>query len=99
VTVPTGVTSISAPPVRNILPEAPSLLGAYPGMPHPGLHGFPSMPFQHQQQLLANKKPLQSTGPVITVFVGNITERAPDMLIRQLLSVCFRIYRSLLTDS
>lgn len=35
-----------------------------------------------------NHKKSSSNGPSITVFVGNITERASDMLIRQLLSKC-----------
>ncbi|KAK2707802.1 RNA-binding protein 25-like isoform X2 [Artemia franciscana] len=29
-----------------------------------------------------------STGPIITVFVGNISERAPDAMIRQMLTCC-----------
>ncbi|KAI1295331.1 RNA-binding protein 25 [Halotydeus destructor] len=81
VTVPTGVASISAPPVRNLLPT-PSLLG-FPGMPPTG------MPFQmHQPPLIPPPVVQQPSGPVITVFVGSITEKAPDMLIRQLLSKC-----------
>ena len=28
------------------------------------------------------------TGPAVTVFVGNITERAPDAMIRHLLTTC-----------
>lgn len=27
-------------------------------------------------------------GPPVTVFVGNITEKAPDLMIRQILSTC-----------
>lgn len=107
VTVPTGVASISAPPVRNLPESQPSLLGAYPGLPHTQparvcIAGHRKAPmtlrdsdplqpsfqeFQMQQQLLQPKKLPQPTGPMITVFVGNITERAPDMLVRQLLSV------------
>ena len=33
------------------------------------------------------RKPRPAPGSTITVFVGNITDRASDMLIRQLLSV------------
>jgi hypothetical protein len=33
------------------------------------------------------RKPRPPPGSTITVFVGNITDRASDMLIRQLLSV------------
>ena len=28
------------------------------------------------------------TGPAVTVFVGNITERAPDAMVRHLLTTC-----------
>lgn len=89
VTVPSGVTTISAPPIRKIttnseqqisqqMPQGqPSLLGAYPG--NVGTH------FTGQQDQKMKKAPPGST---ITVFVGNITDRASDMLIRQLLSKC-----------
>lgn len=30
-------------------------------------------------------------GPPVTVFVGNITEKAPDLMIRQILSTCGQI--------
>lgn len=33
------------------------------------------------------KEPDENSGPTTTVFVGNISEKASDMLIRQLLSV------------
>lgn len=32
--------------------------------------------------------PPQPDGPSVTVFVGNITERAPDQMIRFILSAC-----------
>lgn len=32
-----------------------------------------------------------STGPAVTVFVGNITERAPDAMIRHILSACGQV--------
>lgn len=44
-----------------------------------------------QAPILSELQGKNSSGkPVftVTVFVGNITERASDMLIRQLLSVC-----------
>lgn len=33
-------------------------------------------------------KRLPESGPPITVFVGNIVEHAPDMMIRQILGTC-----------
>ena len=42
---------------------------------------------------LINKLPsfskrAESSGPAVTVFVGNITERAPEVMIRQILNTC-----------
>ena len=83
VTVPSGVTTISAPPVRKVTtnqppPGPPPLLGMYPG----AQPMFPGLQDPTQQ-----RRPKPPPGSTITVFVGNITERASDMLIRQLLSV------------
>ena len=36
---------------------------------------------------LKNKENDENSGPTTTVFVGNISEKASDMLIRQLLAV------------
>lgn len=35
-----------------------------------------------------SKRSAPESGPPITVFVGNIVEHAPDMMIRQILSTC-----------
>ncbi|RWS08610.1 RNA-binding protein 25-like protein [Dinothrombium tinctorium] len=78
ITVPTGVTTISAPPVRKLTVDSTSMLGT-----NSALQQNLTNDAQNQQ----NKKKSPS-GPTITVFVGNITERASDMLIRQLLSKC-----------
>lgn len=84
ITVPTGVASVAAAPVRTLpIGMSPSLLGPYPGM------APPLLPHPHQQQPLL-ELPTQfkkSSGPAITVFVGSITDRASDMLIRQILTV------------
>jgi RNA-binding protein 25 len=92
VTVPSGVTTISAPPVRKIQPEAPqppppSLLGVYPGA-NPVSNIFQQMAAASQDPQHNYRKPRPPPGSTITVFVGNITDRASDMLIRQLLSKC-----------
>lgn len=75
ITVPTGVASVSAAPVRKITPD----YGFYP----PGILPAPPLPTQ-------TSEPVRSvpSGPSITVFVGSITDRASDMLIRQILSKC-----------
>ena len=33
-------------------------------------------------------KRIECSGPAVTVFVGNITERAPDIMIRHVLNTC-----------
>jgi hypothetical protein len=45
----------------------------------------------NQDPQLNYRKPRPPPGSTITVFVGNITDRASDMLIRQLLSVIIRL--------
>lgn len=81
--MPTGVASRAAPPVRNLpMGMSPSLLGPYPGMAPPLL---PQPPQQPLLEIPSQFK--KSSGPAITVFVGSITDRASDMLIRQILTV------------
>lgn len=43
---------------------------------------------QGNQLIQGGTIPGQPTGPPVTVFVGNITERAPDILVRQMLHSC-----------
>ena len=35
-----------------------------------------------------NNRPSDVQGPPVTVFVGNITDRAPDAMIRHILAAC-----------
>lgn len=44
---------------------------------------------------LKTKENDENCGPTTTVFVGNISEKASDMLIRQLLAVSQTVYFSL----
>lgn len=64
-----------------------NFLGGVPGVPSPGQLQSNANRMNTLNNAQTNKKPI-SNGPCITVFVGNITERASDMLIRQLLSKC-----------
>lgn len=78
ITVPTGVTSVSAAPVRKI---TTSEYGFYPGLlPPPVVSQASSVPLEAIRTV--------PSGPSITVFVGSITDRASDVLIRQILSKC-----------
>ncbi len=47
----------------------------------------PPMPMPPQMTNPALKIPIGEKPPTTTVFVGNIAERAPDTLIRQMLQV------------
>ena len=91
ITVPTGVTSVSAAPVRKITAD----FGYYPGLLPPP----PPPPLNAQSQApvvtLAPPPPASQeavrsapSGPSITVFVGSISDRASDILVRQMLSKC-----------
>jgi len=82
ITVPPGVASISAAPVRNIKTTEP-----FQGLPPP-----PSQPLLQTptpgavaQQELPKRVP---SGPSVTVFVGSITDRVSDILIKLILSKC-----------
>lgn len=46
-----------------------------------------SKPAIHKKEVLRAKNNDENSGPTTTVFVGNISEKASDMLIRQLLAV------------
>ncbi|KAL8169507.1 UNVERIFIED_CONTAM: putative RNA-binding protein 25, partial [Gekko kuhli] len=67
--------SIMAPAPTVLVPTAVSMVGKHMGIrkEHPGLK---------------NKENDENSGPTTTVFVGNISEKASDMLIRQLLAKC-----------
>lgn len=46
-----------------------------------------SKPAIHKKEILRVRDNNENSGPTTTVFVGNISEKASDMLIRQLLAV------------
>jgi len=82
-----SVATIAVPPIApHVVP--PSLLGTYPGYGPPPRHPFHPPPFPGQGHMNYRPRKPHVGGPTVTVFVGNITERASDMLIRQLLSKC-----------
>ena len=61
----------------------PMAIGMQMGGPR---QGGPRQPFQaHYSRPPKRDIP---TGPPVTVFVGNITERAPDAMVRHLLTTC-----------
>ncbi|XP_041131153.1 RNA-binding protein 25-like isoform X1 [Polyodon spathula] len=79
-TVPPGTPMI--PVHMGIMTSAPTVL--VPTMPMVGKPMGPRKDFPGMR----NKENDDSGGPTTTVFVGNISEKASDMLIRQLLAKC-----------
>lgn len=63
------------------------------GPPMTAMQG-PLRPYRpHNQQRSQNRQrptliPQVITGPTVTVFVGNITDKAPDQMIRHILAAC-----------
>lgn len=53
----------------------------------------------NKQSTFTNQKAPKYTGPIITVFVGNINERVSDIIIRQILDVSILHTRVLSADS
>lgn len=85
ITVPAGSVTAAAPPVRNFT-EFTS--GFRPNVnPVPPPHQPPQQQQQQQTPEIQNEKKKPS-GPSITVFVGSISDRASDTLVRLLLTKC-----------
>ena len=77
---------IGAPPPMGFGPGPLGMRGPPPmrGMP-PGGPGGPRQAIAHYTGQARRAIP---SGPAVTVFVGNITERAPDAMVRHLLTTC-----------
>ncbi|MGH0128124.1 UNVERIFIED_CONTAM: hypothetical protein FKN15_011174 [Acipenser sinensis] len=84
-TVPPGTPMI--PVHMGIMTSAPTVL--VPTMPMVGKPMGPRKDFPGMR----NKENDESGGPTTTVFVGNISEKASDMLIRQLLATVVMLMR------
>ncbi|KAJ9588357.1 hypothetical protein L9F63_018283, partial [Diploptera punctata] len=91
---------LGAPPplMQAVMPMPPHMI---PGPPMPPLPGPPMRPYRPHHPhhpphhgnstVRANsysKRQNEPSGPPVTVFVGNITERAPDAMIRHILAAC-----------
>lgn len=72
--LPMYAMPIGAPPPASLMPMQQMQLGAT------SIRAFP--------KLNPNRNEPKREGPAVTVFVGNITERAPDTMIRQILAAC-----------
>ena len=81
ITVPAGSVTAAAPPVRTLLTEFASGF-------RPNINPPPLQPPQQQQTFEGKAEIKKPSGPSITVFVGSISERASDTLIRLLLTKC-----------
>lgn len=69
---------MGAPPIAQMVPPRPY-------RPTPVTTSAPPRP---KAAPPVRYLPPQPDGPSVTVFVGNITERAPDQMIRFILSAC-----------
>lgn len=77
---PPGTPMIPVP--MGLMAPGPTVL--LPAVPMVGKHMGP----RKDMMILKNKENDENSGPTTTVFVGNISEKASDMLIRQLLAKC-----------
>lgn len=82
------MASMGGPPMRSYHPPRPSQMhhqnSSSSGPPPSG----PSGP-RSERGSYPNKRNAEPTdGPSVTVFVGNITEKAPDAMIRHILASC-----------
>lgn len=68
--------------------------------PPPSATSYRAGPTINQHPQMYNKNPIEidneepaikSNGPIITVFVGNISERAPERMIKKVLSTVGRV--------
>ena len=80
----------------------PGMMGAMPPHPPPVFSGVPpppmpphmvgAPPMRPRQPFVARPRGpppnMSSNGPSVTVFVGNISERAQDAMVRSILSCC-----------
>ena len=82
------------PPPRPPMGVGPPPMGFPPGPMgmRPPPHMMGGMPGPGGRQAIAHYtgRPRREvpSGPAVTVFVGNITERAPDAMVRHLLTTC-----------
>lgn len=60
-------------------------MGGHPLRPY---RPQPSTPQRQQNRPKPMPAPPIASGPTVTVFVGNITDKAPDQMIRHILAAC-----------
>lgn len=80
------------PPHRSGVPDGPppSMLNRQPVRPVT-VSKPPVVKLPDSAQPQPQPVPIQPLGPAVTVFVGNITEKWPDAMIRQLLATCGQV--------
>lgn len=76
--IPTPVSS--HPPVRTLNTDSSSTKNTQ------------STSNNHGMKPPSYSKRLESSGPAVTVFVGNITEKAPDVMVRHILNTCGNVH-------
>ncbi|KAK4324029.1 hypothetical protein Pmani_005316 [Petrolisthes manimaculis] len=79
--IPTPVSN--RPPMRSGPDNSQSQMKPNQGPPTNTSHGMKPPSYS---------KRLESSGPAVTVFVGNITEKAPDVMVRHILNTCGNVH-------
>lgn len=79
--VPGGALPPLNQPPPNFRPPGATTIGSQPQM-------YPKPQAVPQQIAARQLQAPQYDGPLITVFVGNISERVPDMMIKRILGTC-----------
>lgn len=101
--MPMPPSMMSGPPPGQPPTGMPPFFGGHmhrPGVPPPmmrppGSQGHTTIskpPMSHNfDKAPDHPQPIPQIGPPVTVFVGNITEKWPDAMIRQLLATCGQV--------
>ena len=84
-----------------MIPLHMGLMGSTPAvlLPTPPMAVISKPAVPRKEGLLARPKEDENSGPTTTVFVGNISEKASDVLIRQLLAVSDESFKGNFADS
>ncbi|KAK7068830.1 putative RNA-binding protein 25, partial [Halocaridina rubra] len=80
-------------PITQAISKIPTRLPSRPPLPPHSTNnsiskGPQTTSVSHGIKPPSYSKRIESSGPAVTVFVGNITERAPDVMVRYILNTC-----------
>merc|ERR1712243_461130 len=94
-TITTNLVPAVRIPVSQGISSIPTPMSSRPRGPMRPLlsNSNPPLPKTHTNSQQIHRQPVYSErqenqGPSVTVFVGSITERAPDVMVRHILNTC-----------